>query len=96
MNVNPIAALLNLPATGDKTVFTVAGADFELYHARPDACVCETLYRVNPGHGVGNPGFSLTWTPEAHHAMQLGQYLAGRPGVKRAEAEALVRSFVEA
>ena len=46
------------------------------------------MYRIDAGYAVPNPCFSLTFVPEAHRAMVLGQYLAKpRDGVKRAEAE---------
>lgn len=82
----PIASLLNIaPVRAD---VTIAGREYE-YHG-PTAHTCETLYRRDAGHGVGNPGFTLSLVPASHHAMVLGQYLAGRQGVKRAEAERIV------
>lgn len=89
-SANPIADALGIAPAADKHLLTIGGRSYELYPAR--GATCETMYRVNPGHGVGNPGFTLHNTPDAHHAMQLDQYLAGRKGVKRAEAEAIVAS----
>ena len=86
MSKNPIANMLGFEAR--RCDFTLHGVAYE-YHAASDV-TCETLYRKNPGYGVGNPGFSLILTPASHHRMALGQYLAGKPGVKRAAAEALV------
>jgi hypothetical protein len=89
MNRNPIADLLKIPALQyGKQEITVNGTAYELYAAHDRTC--EGLYRINPGFGVGNPCFTLHWTPAAHHAAQLGQYLAGRRGVKRAQAEEIV------
>lgn len=82
---NPIATLLNLPI--GRQTFIVGGRSYDLYPAHGD--IVETLYRTNPGWGVSNPGFSMAFVPATHCAMVLGQYLAGRPGVKRAEAEAI-------
>lgn len=86
---NPIASSLNIePAAGKQTV-TIAGRAYELYSAHGDTV--ETLYRVNPGMGAPNPGFTLHMTPATHHKLVLGQYFARpRDGVKRAEAEAIV------
>lgn len=85
---NPIAALLNLPAGAE--TFQANGQTFE-YHAA-SAHTTEGVYRKNPGYAVGNPCFTLFFTRASHHAMALGQYLAGRDakGVKRAEAERIV------
>lgn len=88
---NPIATLLAiapvLPAEA-KRVITVHGRRYELYGAQTGTC--ETLFRLDAGHGVSNPGFTLALTPASQHKMQLGNYLAGRQGVKRAAAESLV------
>ena len=83
---NPIAALLNL--TPERQDVRIDGRLYE-YHA-PSRAFSEALYRKDAGHGVGNPAFSLALVPASHHSMVLGQYLAGREGVKRAEAEAIV------
>ena len=85
---NPIATLLNIPA-GTSGRITIGSRDYEYHAASARDGTTECLYRWNPGHGVGNPGFSLHLVPAAHHRMVLGQYLAGRDGVKRAEAEAI-------
>jgi hypothetical protein len=94
---NPIATLLAiapvLPAEA-KRVITVHGRRYELYGAA--AGTCETLYRLDTGFGQSNPGFTLALTPASQHKMQLGNYLAGRQGVKRAEAEALVDAVTAA
>jgi hypothetical protein len=88
---NPIATLLGVGWASSPTILVMeSGEKFELYRAAEG--FCETLYRVNPGHGVGNPGFSLHLTPVEHHPRVLGNYLAGRDGVKRAEAEAITTS----
>lgn len=89
-NDDPIAKLLGLEPAPDKRTLTIAGRSYELMPRR--GLICETMYRINPGYGVPNPGFSLAWTPASHHKMQLGNYLAGRPNVKRAEAEAIVEA----
>ncbi len=83
----PIAALLGFEPRA-KLTFTAAGKRYDYYGATADTS--EGLYRSGPGHGVGNPCFSLGLVPATHHRMVLGQYLAGRAGVKRAEAEAIV------
>jgi hypothetical protein len=83
----PIAALLGFEPRA-KLTFTAAGKRFEYYGPTPEGV--EGLYRIDPGHGVGNPCFALHMTPVSHHAMALGQYLACRAGTKRAEAEAIV------
>jgi hypothetical protein len=88
MFTNPIATLLGIAPAADKRALHIGATDFELYPANGDTV--ETMYRVNPGHGVSNPGFSLHLTSATHHAMTLGGYLAGRQGVKRGEAEAAV------
>ena len=88
---NPIAALLAISpvlAAGAKRVLTIHGRRYELYGAT--TTTCETLYRLDTGFSQSNPGFTLALTPVTQHKMQLGNYFAGRPGVKRAEAEALV------
>ena len=79
---NPIAGMLGVAAASPPVTrrLTIGGARFELHAARAPYA-CETLYRVDAGHGVSNPGY---------HAAALGRYLAGRQGVKRAEAEAVV------
>lgn len=89
IDMNPIATLLNIPA-GTHGRVEIAGRSYE-YHAASNG-ISEGLYRWNPGHGVGNPCFSLALVPSTHHRMVLGQYLAGRQGVKRAEAEAIVNA----
>ena len=88
---NPIAGMLGVAAASPPVTrrLTIGGARFELHAARAPYA-CETLYRVDAGHGVSNPGFSLYLTDPGHHAAALGRYLAGRQGVKRAEAEAVV------
>ncbi len=88
---NPIATLLNIPV-GTKT-FKVGGRSYDLYQAH--GSVVETLYRTDAGHGVSNPGFTMAFVPASHGATVLGQYLAGRPGVKRAEAEAITAAARE-
>lgn len=85
-DLNPIAALLNLPA-GTHGRVTIAGRDYEYHAASPGTA--EGLYRWNPGYGMPNACFSLHLVPASHRAMALGQYLAGRHRVKRAEAEAI-------
>lgn len=83
---NPIADLLSIePKSG---TIVIDGLEFD-YIASTHG-ISEGIYRRNAGHGVSNPCFSLFWTPPTHHRMTLGQYLAGRRGVKRDEAEAIV------
>jgi hypothetical protein len=82
----PIAELLGL--TPAAIYVEVNGEKFQLCGGTHGTV--ETIYRVNPGYGVGNPGFTLFNTPEPQRKMQLGNYLANRPGVKRAQAEAIV------
>lgn len=83
---NPIADLLNIPA-GTNGRVEIAGRAYEYHAAKADTS--EGIYRWNPGHGVSNSCFTLFFVPTSQHRMVLGQYLAGRQGVKRAEAEAI-------
>lgn len=88
---NPIAALLKLPLCDRWHLIEAAGTLWEYKSADPANFLCESLYRNNPGYGVGNPAFSLHRVPPDHHKMVLGQRLSGRRrGIKRAEAEAIV------
>lgn len=90
-NFNPIHELLGLiPLAGWRQV-SINGEQFELCAASKE--YTEAMYRKNPGHGVGNPGFSIHWG-QKDGKTQLGNYLhSNRPqkkGFTRDLAEALV------
>lgn len=89
MTLNPIATLLNIEPKSGIVVINGREYDYMASDGRVGG-TCEGIYRRNPGYGGSNPCFSLHMVPAAHHRMVLGGYLAGRQGVKRAEAEAIV------
>ncbi len=87
VDYNPIAKLLGLKATADSREISINGEAFIL--ARATLLTNEMLYRANSKDGQPNAYFSLM-PGQATQKMALGQYIAGRFGVSRPMAEAIV------
>lgn len=89
---NPIAELLNL--TPVRQDITINGRRYSYHAGSEQYGTHETLYLENAGNGVSNPGLTLFFVPATPRKMVLGQKIARREGVKRAEAEAIVDAAI--
>ncbi len=87
---NPIAALLGVrPAEpGRSRVVELSGRRWLLLAWSPGSY--EAIYRLDAGHAVSNPARTLNFVAEHQHLPVLAAWIAGRDGIKRPEAEAIV------